>query len=77
MSGSPYPAANHLGIFRLALTTEHLDDDYRELQDRGVRCWSPPLGLAMGPGLPDLRALLFADPDGSTLELIESPAPNR
>jgi glyoxylase I family protein len=73
---SPYPEANHLGIFRLALTTEHLDDDYQELQDRGVRCWSPPLGLAMGPGLPDLRALLFADPDGSTLELIESPAPN-
>jgi len=28
----------------------------------------------MGPGLPALRALLFPDPDGTMLELIESPA---
>jgi catechol 2,3-dioxygenase-like lactoylglutathione lyase family enzyme len=73
---SPYPSANHLGIFRLAMITEDIDRDYAELEARGVRCWSPPSRLAMGPGLPDLRALLFADPDGATLELIESPAPS-
>jgi hypothetical protein len=27
----------------------------------------------MGPGLPTLRALFFADPDGTTIELIETP----
>jgi len=72
--GSPYAQANHLGIFRLAMLTEDLDRDYQQLQTRGVRCWSEPTRPAMGPGLPDLRALLFADPDGATLELIESPA---
>jgi hypothetical protein len=29
----------------------------------------------MGPGIPSLRALLFPDPDGTMLELIESPNP--
>lgn len=72
--GSPYAEANHLGIFRLAMLTEDLDGDYQQLQAHGVRCWSEPMRLAMGPGLPDLRALLFADPDGATLELIESLA---
>jgi catechol 2,3-dioxygenase-like lactoylglutathione lyase family enzyme len=74
--GAPYVSANHLGIFRLAMLTDDIDRDYTELQAGGVRCWSPPARLAMGPGLPDLRALLFADPDGATLELIESPAPD-
>jgi len=70
----PYQAANHLGIFRLAMLTDDIDGDYAQLQTGGVQCWSAPARLAMGPGLPDLRAVFFADPDGATLELIESPA---
>jgi hypothetical protein len=58
----------------MALTTDDIDRDYAELVDRGVSCVSPPAELDMGPGLPLLRALLFADPDGTMLELIESPA---
>jgi hypothetical protein len=27
----------------------------------------------MGPGLPPVRALLFEDPDGTVLELIQAP----
>ena len=72
--GVPYQAANHLGIFRLAMLTDDLDGDYALLHGAGVHCWSEPARLTMGPGLPDLRALFFADPDGVTLELIESPA---
>ena len=72
--GRAYTAANNLGIFRLALLTDDIDRDYAELQERGVRCVSPPADLQMGPGLPALRALLFADPDGAMLELIESPS---
>ena len=30
--------------------------------------------MAMGPGLPELRFLCFAGPDGEVLELIEQPA---
>ena len=40
----------------------------------GARRYSPPATLDMGPGLPPLRAVFFADPDGTTLELIEPPA---
>jgi glyoxylase I family protein len=71
--GSPSRAANQLGPFRLALTTNDIDAAYAELVDCGVHCWSPPADLDMGPGLPRLRALLFDDPDGIVLELIETP----
>lgn len=69
---SPAPA-NRLGIFRVALLTDDLVRDYDTLLRAGVRCFSPPVMLEMGPGLPHLRALFFADPDGATFELIEAP----
>ena len=72
--GKPYDAANHLGIYRMALLTEDIDAAYDELCALGVTCVTPPAKLTMGPGIPDLRALLFPDPDGAMLELIESPA---
>ena len=74
---APRPArprvANDVGIYRLAFITDTLDDDYAALLDAGVRPYSPPATLEMGPGLPALRALFFPDPDGATLELIERP----
>ncbi|MBV8951659.1 MAG: hypothetical protein JOZ99_12345 [Actinobacteria bacterium] len=70
----PYPVANHLGIYRMALMTGDIEADYHTLQANGVVCVSPPATLDMGPGLPRLRALLFLDPDGTALELIETPA---
>jgi catechol 2,3-dioxygenase-like lactoylglutathione lyase family enzyme len=73
----PHPAApreaNDLGIFRMAWVTDDIDADYDTLDEAGVECFSPPTKLAMGPGLPGLRALFWADPDGACLELIESP----
>lgn len=69
----PPPAANRLGIFRVALMTDDLVHDYGVLRDARVRCYSPPARLDMGPGLPELTALFFADPDGATFELIETP----
>jgi catechol 2,3-dioxygenase-like lactoylglutathione lyase family enzyme len=71
--GAPYAAANNLGIYRMALFTDDIDRDYDALQSRGVQCVSAPATLEMGPGIPTLRALLFPDPDGAMLELIESP----
>jgi catechol 2,3-dioxygenase-like lactoylglutathione lyase family enzyme len=71
--GRPYAEANHLGIFRLAMLVPDIEAAYVELQSKGIPCWSPPEALAMGPGLPTVKALLFSDPDGTTLELIESP----
>lgn len=70
--------ANELGIFRMALLTDDIDRDYAALLDAGTTCFSPPVKLEMGPGLPsDLRALFFVDPDGTCVELIEKPRPDR
>jgi catechol 2,3-dioxygenase-like lactoylglutathione lyase family enzyme len=66
--------ANDLGIFRMAWLTDDIDADYDLLDEAGVECYAPPATLAMGPGLPSVRALFWNDPDGACLELIESPA---
>ncbi len=72
--GRPYASANHLGIFRLAFLVESCDSAYQELRRQGVEC-PPPVWLEMGPEIPidGLWAIFFRDPDGSCLELIESP----
>ena len=76
-AGAAPRAANTLGAWRLALATEDIDADVAELTRAGVRCLSEPAEMSMGPGLPVLRFVLFPDPDGAMLELIERPAPPR
>jgi catechol 2,3-dioxygenase-like lactoylglutathione lyase family enzyme len=73
--GKPSDEANRIGPFRLALMTDDIDRDHLALTAAGVACLTPPAELDMGPGLPRLRALLFPDPDGTILELIETPKP--
>ena len=69
---APRPrVATDLGLYRLAMLTDDLDRDYEALTTAKVRPYSPPLTLDMGPGLPELRAVFFPDPDGTTFELIE------
>jgi catechol 2,3-dioxygenase-like lactoylglutathione lyase family enzyme len=75
VAAAPRPRiATDLGLYRLAMLTDDLDHDYDALTAAGVRPYSPPANLDMGPGLPQLRALFFPDPDGTTFELIEQPA---
>jgi glyoxylase I family protein len=73
VEGPPASAANQLGIYRMALITDDIDRDHAALTARGLKCITPPATLDMGPDLPALRALLFPDPDGTMLELIEAP----
>ncbi len=73
--GTPSDEANRIGAFRMALLVDDIDAAHAELAAAGVACLTPPATLDMGPGLPELRALLFPDPDGTMLELIEAPAP--
>jgi catechol 2,3-dioxygenase-like lactoylglutathione lyase family enzyme len=68
--------ANELGIFRMAWLTHSIDADYQALLRAGACCYSAPAALSMGPGIPDLRALFFDDPDAVCLELIETGAPS-
>jgi catechol 2,3-dioxygenase-like lactoylglutathione lyase family enzyme len=75
-SAPPRPrAANDLGVYRVAFATVDLDRDYATLVAAGVRPFSPPTTLDMGPGLPNVRAIVFPDPDGTAFELIERPTP--
>jgi catechol 2,3-dioxygenase-like lactoylglutathione lyase family enzyme len=69
----PPRAPYELGIYRLAFLTDDIDRDHSELVRAGVTPYSPPVSVDLGPGLPAVRALCFADPDGATLELIEQP----
>src|SRR5690606_10197413 len=55
--------ANELGIFRMAWRTDDIDHDHAVLVDAGVECYAPPASLEMGPGLPQVRALFWEDPD--------------
>jgi catechol 2,3-dioxygenase-like lactoylglutathione lyase family enzyme len=72
--GSPYPCANHLGLYRMAFLVEDIRACQAELERLGVEA-TPPVFLDMGPDLPiaGVWALFFRDPDGTCLELIESP----
>jgi catechol 2,3-dioxygenase-like lactoylglutathione lyase family enzyme len=73
---APAPrGATTVGIWRLALGTDDIDADVTTLRRLGVDCLSDPAELSMGPGLPLLRFVLFPDPDGTMLELIERPRP--
>jgi catechol 2,3-dioxygenase-like lactoylglutathione lyase family enzyme len=69
------PGATTVGIWRLALGTEDIDADVATLRSLGIGCVSDVAALSMGPGLPLLRFVLFPDPDGTMLELIERPRP--
>jgi len=66
--------ANSIGMWRTALLVADLDGAYHELGRLGVTTISEPTTMAMGPGLPELRFVCFAGPDGEVLELIEQPA---
>ena len=73
-TGRPYASANHLGLFRVAFLVEDARACHAELVREGVAT-SPPVWLEMGPEVPvdGLWAVFFRDPDGTCLELIQSP----
>jgi len=73
--GVPSVEANHLGPFRMAFQVDDAQACCTELDRLGVEhsgaCW-----LEMGPDIPmidGLNAIFFRDPDGTMLELIETP----
>lgn len=63
------------GIFLLSfeVTGETLDAAYQRLQARGIACHAAPLDLELkGYGI--IKAVIFEDPDGNMIELIELPS---
>ena len=72
--GLPYPEANNLGLYRMAFLVQDVHACHAELVRLGVPT-GDPVWLDMGPEVPvdGLWALFFPDPDGTCLELIQSP----
>jgi catechol 2,3-dioxygenase-like lactoylglutathione lyase family enzyme len=73
--GSSAASANQLGIYRMAFMVKDIHACHDELLRQGVGC-PAPVFLDMGPEIPldGVWALFFPDPDGTCLELIETPS---
>ena len=66
----PYPNLYHLGIARIALSTNDLDSDIAFLKSEGVEFLSDPATVKI-ENQPETRFICFKDPDGTILELVE------
>ncbi|MFN8624421.1 MAG: VOC family protein [Candidatus Binatia bacterium] len=71
----PRTKANAHGLFRLAVAVEDVASSYRRLQALGADCPLEPCWLQLGPEAPveGVWALFFRDPDGTCVELIQTP----
>jgi catechol 2,3-dioxygenase-like lactoylglutathione lyase family enzyme len=72
-AGAARPA-NTLGIWRVAFSVADIDAAAAALQAAGAALLSPPVEMAMGPGLPLLRFVCATGPDGEIVECIENLA---
>jgi len=72
--GKPASSANQLGLYRMAFMVEDIHACHDEIRSQGVEC-TAPVFLDMGPEIPidGVWALFFPDPDGTCMELIETP----
>jgi lactoylglutathione lyase len=63
------------GVFLLSFEVrdEELDTVYRRLQEKGIRCYAEPQVLSL-KGYGSVHALIFEDPDGVMIELIQLPS---
>jgi lactoylglutathione lyase len=71
---TPAKGAGGLGAFLLsfAVKDEELDTVYQRLLAKGVNCYSEPQNVDL-PGYGAMRAVVFEDPDGQMIELIQLP----
>lgn len=67
----PYPHLYHLGLARIALSTDDLDADMAELKSHGVEFLSDPATVQMEGRDTATRFVCFKDPDGTVLELVQ------
>jgi catechol 2,3-dioxygenase-like lactoylglutathione lyase family enzyme len=72
---TPAKGAGGLGAFLLSfeVKNEELDAVYQRLQKKGVACYSDPQVVEL-KGYGSMRAIVFEDPDGQMIELIQLPS---
>ncbi len=71
--GVPYGPVNHVGISRVLCMVDDLDAIYELLVSRGIRFLSSPKTLQYGET--KVRLAFCRDPDGTLLQLCQSPYP--
>ena len=69
----PYPHLYHYGLARLALATTDMDADLESLAEMGVELVGPPARVVIDGVATGGRFVCFKDPDGTVLELVETP----
>ena len=74
-TGKPPDQLNNVGLARIALVVEDVDQAYNDLKASGVEFISAPAYVDVGP-LGAVRVCVFKDPDGTFLELAE-PVPKQ
>lgn len=67
----PYDALNHLGLGRIAFTTNNVDADIEHLRAQGVEFLSTAPAAVPGHKGNTVRFICFRDPDGTVLELVD------
>jgi catechol 2,3-dioxygenase-like lactoylglutathione lyase family enzyme len=67
-------AANELGLFRMAWSTDDCARDEAILRANGSIPFAPTGGLSVGDDLPRLQVLFWPGPSGECLELIQVTA---
>ncbi len=77
-TGQPYSAMNHLGLYRIALAVDDCQACYEALINAGVNCPGKPVWIDIGPDMSGdgVWSLFFFDPDGSCIELVQTPELN-
>lgn len=70
-SGVPYARLTNPGITEVAFWVKDIEKTYRELRERGVEFYSAPQLFDI-EGYGRVKAVYFWDPDGTTLELMQS-----
>jgi hypothetical protein len=72
---TPAKSAAGLGAFLLSFEVkgEDLDTAYQRLVQKGITCYSAPQVVEL-PGYGGTRAVVFEDPDGQMIELIQPPS---
>lgn len=72
--GTPYQAANHLGMFRICLLAPDVTALHQRALALGIPCLSPPVEVPIrSEHAESVRALFTRDPDGTLVEFIEQP----
>lgn len=61
--------ARDVGVPRIAILVDDIDESYEQVKDRGGEPMGPPYDLTTGPY--GVRAFMFPDPDGFLVEFCQ------